>query len=94
MDVGVRELKAHLSDYLDRAEKGETIRVTHRGRPKAILGPRPTGRDADSPSLRIEQGIREGWLAPPNRRVPDFRKVKSFPARRTVAELIDEDRGE
>jgi len=56
-DVGVRELKQHLSEYLERASQGETIRVTDRGRPKAMIGPIP-GRD------RIEQGIAEGWITP------------------------------
>jgi prevent-host-death family protein len=57
MDVGVRELKQRLSAYLDRAERGEIIRVTDRGRPKAILGPLP-GR------VRLEQGVAEGWVTP------------------------------
>ena len=38
-DVGVRELKQRLSEYLDRAQRGEVLRVTDRGRPKAVLGP-------------------------------------------------------
>jgi prevent-host-death family protein len=54
-DVGVRELKQHLSEYLDRAERGELIQVTDRGRPKALLGPLP-GR------AQIEQGIADGWI--------------------------------
>jgi len=37
----VRELKQKLSEYLDRAERGEVLRVTDRGRPKAVLGPLP-----------------------------------------------------
>ncbi len=55
MDVGVRELKQHLSEYLERAARGETIRVTDRGEPKAILGPVPG-------AVRLEQGIAEGWI--------------------------------
>ena len=36
-DVGVRELKARLSEYLDRAARGEVIRVTQRaGRRRAV----------------------------------------------------------
>ncbi len=54
-DVGVRELKQRLSEYLDRAERGEVLRVTDRGRPKAVLGPLP-GR------ARIEEGVAEGWI--------------------------------
>lgn len=56
-DVGVRELKQRLSEYLDRAERGELVRVTDRGRPKALLGPLP-GR------ARVEEGIAEGWITP------------------------------
>jgi prevent-host-death family protein len=40
-DVGVHELKQRLSEYLDRAERGELVRVTDSGRPKALLGPLP-----------------------------------------------------
>jgi prevent-host-death family protein len=35
----VRELEQHLPEYVDRASRGETIRVTDRGRAKAVLGP-------------------------------------------------------
>ena len=45
MDVGVRELKQHLSDYLDRAERGQIITITERGRPKVMLVPLPGGGD-------------------------------------------------
>jgi prevent-host-death family protein len=54
-EVGVRELKQRLSEYLDRAERGELVQVTDRGRPKALLGPLP-GRG------RLEAGIEEGWI--------------------------------
>jgi prevent-host-death family protein len=37
MDVGIRELKQRLSEYLDRVSKGEVVRITDRGRPKALL---------------------------------------------------------
>jgi len=44
MDVAVRELKAKLSAYLQRAAAGEMITVTDRGRPIAVLGRwRPVG---------------------------------------------------
>lgn len=39
MQIGVRELKARLSEHLRRAESGEQIVVTDRGRPVAMLGP-------------------------------------------------------
>ena len=52
-DVGVRELKQRLSEYLDRAERGELVRVTERGRPKALLGP---CRDARASRRASERG--------------------------------------
>ena len=39
MDVGVRELKSRLSEYLARVERGETVNVTSRGRRVARLVP-------------------------------------------------------
>jgi prevent-host-death family protein len=85
MDVGVRELKQHLSEYLDRAERGELIRVTDRGRPKAMIGPLP-GR------LRLEAGIAEGWISPGSGEplIP----VSRARAGRSVSDVLAEDRGE
>ena len=37
MEVGVRELRENLSEWLDRASAGEEIVVTERGKPKARL---------------------------------------------------------
>lgn len=82
-DVGVRELKARLSEYLDRAAKGEVIRVTERGRPKALLAPLP-GR------LRLEEGIADGWIRPPVDHSPG--PWSRAPGVRTVAEVLREDR--
>jgi prevent-host-death family protein len=84
-DVGVRELKQRLSEYLKRAEGGELIRVTDRGRPKAILGPLP-GR------VRIEEGLAQGWIAAPSGgKLGPIRPVR---AARTVRDVLAEDRGE
>ena len=86
MDVGIRELKARLSEYLDRAERGEMIRVTDRGRPKAVIGPLP-GR------LRLEEGIAEGWITPP-RTSGSRARIRRFKAKRSIAQILSEDRGE
>ena len=84
-DVGIRELKQHLSKYLDRAERGELVRVTDRGRPKALLGPLP-GRN------RIEEGIAEGWITPgTGGPLKDVRRISST---RRVLDVLAEDRGE
>ena len=39
--VGVRELRQRASELLRRVEAGETIEVTDRGRPVALLAPLP-----------------------------------------------------
>ena len=39
--VGVRELRQRASALLRQVEQGETIEITDRGRPVAILGPIP-----------------------------------------------------
>jgi prevent-host-death family protein len=85
MDVGVRELKQRLSEYLDRAERGEIIRVTDRGRPKAVLGPLP-GR------LRLEEGIAEGWVASGSGQ--PLRSVRRVRGVGSVTEELGRDRGE
>ena len=83
MEVGVRELKQHLSEYLDRAAKGELIRVTDRGQPKAILGPVPGAG-------RLESGAKEGWIRPAEKAEPG--PVRRATAQRGTAEVLDEDR--
>jgi prevent-host-death family protein len=84
-DVGIRELKQRLSEYLDRAERGEILRVTDRGRPKAVIGPVP-GR------ARIEDGIRAGWITPgAGAQLGPVQRSKSS---RRVLGVLAEDRGE
>ena len=39
--IGVRELRQRASEFLRRVEAGETIEVTDRGRPVALLCPIP-----------------------------------------------------
>lgn len=39
--VGIRELRQRASELLRRVEAGETIQVTDRGRPVAVLAPLP-----------------------------------------------------
>ena len=41
--VGVRELRQRASELLRLVENGETVEITDRGRPVALLGPLPAG---------------------------------------------------
>lgn len=84
MDVGIRELKARLSDYLDRAAAGEEVIVTDRGQPVARLVP----FTSDS---AVERGIEEGWIEAPRRgRLEPIARVRASVA---VLDVLDEDRG-
>ena len=85
MDVGVRELKAHLSEYLERASRGEVIRVTDRGQPKAVLCP------VSDTEAALECGVREAWIQPGV--AADPAPVERERSRRRTRDVLLEDRG-
>jgi prevent-host-death family protein len=45
--VGIRELRQRASELLRRVDRGETIEITNRGRPVALLAPLPDGSPLD-----------------------------------------------
>jgi prevent-host-death family protein len=84
MDVGVRELKAKLSEYLAAAAAGEDVVVTDRGRPVARLVPFGS-------TSTVDRGIADGWIEAP-------RRTRLGPASRhrsnsSILDVLDEDRG-
>jgi prevent-host-death family protein len=83
MDVGVRELKQRLSEWIDRAARGEIIRITDRGQAKALLCPIP-GR------ARLDQGVEEGWIRRGVDRPPAV--VRRVRASRRSEDVLAEDR--
>lgn len=84
MDVGVRELKAKLSEYLARVERGETVNVTSRGRRVAQIVP-AIGETA------IERGLREGWITQKVDRPPEpFTPLPPMPGTPTIMEILDD----
>lgn len=86
MEVGIRELKRRLSEYVEQAARGEMIQVTDRGKPKAVLGPLP-GRG------NLERGIAEGWISPGNGEPADVGGPR-FRPRQPTADVLTEDRGD
>lgn len=85
MDVGVRELKAHLSEHLARVADGETVVVTDRGRPVARIVPFDTGGV-------VGRGIAEGWIEAPRRVGLD--EVKRHKSTASAIEVLGDDRGD
>jgi prevent-host-death family protein len=53
--VGVRDLRQRASELLRRVERGETIEITDRGRPVAVLAPLPEGSPLER--LRVEGDV-------------------------------------
>ena len=64
ISIGIRELRQHASKYLKLVKAGETVEVTERGEPIAMLTPIPKKEGV------IDRLRREGKLidrkAPPN----------------------------
>jgi prevent-host-death family protein len=86
MDVGVSELRANLSAWLDRARGGEQIVVTDRGIPVARL----LGMSA---TATLERLAAEGIIGRPERTQRPTASGRARPgARRSLAELVAEQR--
>lgn len=93
VQVPVRELKDHLSEYLRRAQRGEELVITSHGRPVGrLLGPRPAGRELEEeavsrlrelPFVRPSQGGKLRGSARP---------IQWRPGEPTLAELLLQDR--
>jgi len=87
--VTVRELRQNLSVYLRRVEGGETLSVTKRGRPVAMLAPTP---DASHPLADL---IAQGKVTPARGRLADLGPpLTPRPGQRPLSELLEEDREE
>ncbi len=93
--VGIRDLKARLSEYVKRARAGEEILVTDRGEVVAELrAPRRLEPDAGAMTA-LDEMARSGMISmgAPN-------DPRSYPVMRRLApdgtaqRLIDEERGE
>jgi prevent-host-death family protein len=84
MDViGVRELKATLSEVLRRVSRGEQVRITVRGRPIADIV--PAGASSGDEALRAL--VARGRIVPPARAQPT-RAPRLARARRSASELV------
>jgi len=90
MNVGVRETKAHLSEYLRRVRAGEVVTITDRGEVTAYLVPPSFFENHLS---NVDLGIAEGWITAPVSRAP-LPKIARYKASASVAEILNEDRGE
>ncbi len=84
MNVGIREFKAKLSEYVAGVAAGGRVVVTDRGKPVAELIP-------ISGDSQLERGVEAGWVKPPGR--AKLGDPLLFASTRSVAEVLEEDRG-
>lgn len=86
MDVAISDLRAHLSDWLERARQGADVVITDRGLPVARL----LGLDA---TATIERLTAEGVIGRPERSVRPVASGRPRPrSRRPVSGIVSEQR--
>jgi prevent-host-death family protein len=85
--IGIRELKAKLSECVREVRAGRAIVVTERGRPVARLIP-----DAASVRDRLASLKTAGGIQWSGRRLTRTKPVVRLRGRRTVADLVSENR--
>jgi len=87
MTVGIRDLKAQLSSYVRQVKAGSMVVITERGKPVGRIVPL-------SPSVetRMQGLIRAGLMAWSGRRLVPMMPVAQTRGKRTVADLLLEDR--
>jgi prevent-host-death family protein len=83
-EIGVRDLKANLSDALRRVDQGEPIRVTVRGRPVADLV--PTGTTGTYERLRTL--VAKGRVTPASASRPGHRPRPVRASRSALALIL------
>lgn len=55
--VGIRALKNHLSEYIQRARSGERVIITDRGKPVAVLSSLDVLPEAEASWDLVNQGV-------------------------------------
>jgi prevent-host-death family protein len=87
MQVGTRELKSRLSEYLRRVKAGQTITVTERG--KAIGQIIPVRASLDE---RLQSAVTAGIAEWNGERLRPYRPTAVNTSDRQVSDLVVEDR--
>ncbi len=82
VEVGIRELRSRLSDYLDRVKAGEEVVVTERGRPIVRM-------HAVGVPSRYEQLVAAGVITPPSK--PRGPLPPPVPTKGGVLEFLDDE---
>lgn len=67
MDINIAAAKPRLSELVERAEKGETIRIARHGKPVVELRPvsEPAAQPFDWEGLKSKLKAQKMWTPPP-----------------------------
>ena len=85
--VGIRELKAQLSHYVQQVKAGATLVITERGRPVGRIVPiKP------SVETQVQELVQAGLVAWSGRKLGPLTPPAQAPNYQTVAELLLENR--
>ena len=80
--VGIRELRQRASELLRQVERGESIEITDRGRPVAVISPLPPG----SPYRRM---LVEGEIARASRETGELPEpLAVLPGRESASSVL------
>jgi prevent-host-death family protein len=92
--VSVRELKNRLSEHLRRLEEGETITVTRRGKPVALITAAPDGETRDQALQRklLELQAKGILVRVGTKPLIPKRRVKLRGKGPTMSEMVIQDR--
>ncbi|RPI51601.1 MAG: type II toxin-antitoxin system prevent-host-death family antitoxin [Chloroflexi bacterium] len=85
--VGIRELKARLSSYVDQVKSGHSVVITERGEPVARIVPMVSSLEA-----RLKDLAEAGLIAWSGRELPPAAPVARTRGQQMVSELLLEDR--
>ncbi len=87
-ETGIRDLTAHLSSYLREVEEGRTVVITRHGKPIARIVPVTVCTEA-----QLDTQQQAGLITWEVQRLEPLAPVGRTRGKRTVAELLLEDRG-
>jgi len=85
--IGVRELRQNASVYLERVKDGESIEITQRGVPIAVLSPSPA-------TSTYDRLVAEGTLIPAKSSLVEWLKdhppAPAVPGEPTLGEVLQQ----
>ena len=86
--VGIRELKAQLSNYIREVKRGETLLITERGKPVGRIT--PVGESVD---MRAENNVHSGVAGWSGKKLQAGKPVvKPRRGRKRISDIVVENR--